>query len=65
MLTAPKGLGTVCEQRSSAPNTVPQTCLLARTHPCSHAADHTLSVLICSVGTLAIPTVGCGALLDS
>src|ERR1700735_4340145 len=25
------------------PNTLPQTCLLARTNPCSHAADHTLS----------------------
>jgi hypothetical protein len=28
------------------PNTLPQTCLLAQTTPCSRAADHTLSVLI-------------------
>jgi hypothetical protein len=27
------------------PNTSPQTCLLSRTEPCSHAADHTFSVL--------------------
>jgi hypothetical protein len=26
------------------PNTLPQTCLLYRTEPCSHAADHTFSV---------------------
>jgi hypothetical protein len=30
------------------PNTLPQTCLLVQTKPCSHAADHTLSVLISS-----------------
>src|SRR6202042_879368 len=24
------------------PNTLPQTCLLAQTNPCSHAADHTI-----------------------
>ena len=28
------------------PNTLPQTCLLARTNPCSHAADHTFTGLI-------------------
>jgi hypothetical protein len=109
MLTAPRGLGTVCEQRPSAdhafaatnlprslhrkvrtkeqskrracnlipimvlndrptckdrraaelilarstrlhqrPNTLPQTCLLAQTNPCSRAADHTLARVIAS-----------------